>query len=636
MKAGVGLLCHLGHFMSTLTSSRHSAQNATPEMQSRVNSVRERAMHELLPNAMLFSMVCTLGTSLVLQHRVHHPGLEMWMVARMLLGSARFAYSAWFLLGGWEGKRTGSSLFVYRLLTALDGLSWSALGWGLTPLSQLEVAVVTISVIIGVATLGTFILHVDFPSLGGFVAAILLPNIAYTAFRGDDLGYYCAAALLGTLVILLSEGRRSYMRVKELLFLRFQSEQVAQIRDEALQQAKALGEAKSRFVATMSHEMRTPLHGILGLARQLRAKERDALSLHQLDLIKGSGEHLVNVINDVLDFSSIEAGRLPIHVQPFHLRTLLQELADTSRVNANERGLQLVATLDVPAGLEVLGDPVRIRQVLHNLLGNAIKFTLQGQVQLSARHEPATGLLSVQVRDTGVGIAAHEVARVFEAFHQAEGTYQRRFGGTGLGLTISRDLCRAMGGELHCVSELGKGSVFSFTLALPAQQDVPAPFRQQAEPAATEEGKGLKRLFAEDEPAPRVLLVEDNPVNAMIAEAELRIMGVQVILVDNGQDAVDWLAAREADLVLMDCEMPGMDGFEATRLIREHERQCGQAPVRIVALTANGQDVYAQRCLSVGMNDHLAKPFKPSDLARMLKRHLRGASQKRREVGASS
>ncbi|MBI3382187.1 MAG: response regulator [Aquabacterium sp.] len=607
--------------MSLLTSSFNSDQNpASPEMAARVNSARERAMHELLPNAMLFSLICTLGTALVLQSRVQHPGLETWMVARMLMSCARFGYSAWFLMRA--PRRTGSSLLVYRGLTAADGLTWSALVWGLTPLDHLEIAVVTISVVIGVATLGTFILHVDLPSVTGFVTTIMLPNIGFVLARGDDLGTYCAAAFVGTWVILLNEGRRSNLRIKELLTLRFQSEQVAQIRDEALQQAKSLSEAKSRFVATMSHEMRTPLHGILGLTRQLRAKAQDTQSLRQLDLIKGSGEHLVNVINDILDFSSIEAGKLPIHAQPFNLRTLLQEMVETSKVSAHDKGLSLFTSIEMAHDVDAIGDPVRIRQVLHNLLGNAIKFTPRGHVRLSARHDVLTGVLTVQVSDTGVGIPAADVARVFEAFHQAEGTYQRRFGGTGLGLTISRDLCRAMGGELLCVSELGKGSVFSFTLPLPVHHAAPA---AQVAPSVRVHGEHAAPHALGLEGPPHVLLVEDNPVNAMIAEAELRALGVKVSLLDNGQDAVDWLAHNRVDLVLMDCEMPVMDGFEATRRIREHERQCNQGPVGIIALTANGKEVVADRYRSAGMDDHLAKPYTPSDLARLLRRHLQGA-----------
>jgi signal transduction histidine kinase/ActR/RegA family two-component response regulator len=590
-------------------------------MAARVDRAREWAMHELLPNAMLFSMVCTLGTALVLQSRVQHPGLEWWMLARMLLGSARYAFSAWFLLRG--GHRTGVSLTTARCLTALDGLSWSALIWGLTPLDHLEVAVVTISVTIGVATLGTFILHVDWPSLAGFVSAMLLPNAVYVVQRQDDLAYYCAVALVGAWVILLTEGRRSNRRVKELLALRFQSEQMAEVREAALEHAKALSEAKSRFVATMSHEMRTPLHGILGLTRQLRAREIDPQRQRQLDLIKGSGEHLVSVINDVLDFSSIEAGKLPIQPQAFNLRTLMQEMAETTRVNAQDKGLQLHVVLDVPPDRDVIGDPVRIRQVLHNLLGNAIKFTLHGFVRLHVRHDARAGELQVYVQDSGVGIPAADVSRIFDAFHQAEGTYQRRFGGTGLGLTISRDLCRAMGGELTCDSEIGKGSVFRFRLPLPAVQPMTAGPHTDTPAAASPAPADLPEWGRDGRPAPHVLLVEDNSVNAMIAEAELRAMGVEVSLVDSGAAAVAWMAQGQADLVLMDCEMPGMDGFEATRRIREAEARAQRPPVSIIALTANGQEVYGDRCRLAGMNGHLAKPFSPSDLARVLRHHLR-------------
>lgn len=597
--------------------SDQAIQASCPELVSRVAQARIRAMHEMLPASIVFGLITALAVAVVLRDRVPHALLAAWLGARLLASVARFLHSSWFLRSDQTGRDQAASLFAYRALACVDGLCWGMLGWMLTPVLRLDIAIVTIGVLIGVAALGTFMLQIDLPSAGLFIVPLLLPNSIYPLLRQDDLGVFCAVSVFGLMVLLLAEARRSNLRIMELLTLRFQSEQVTQVQAEALKQAQALSETRSRFVATMSHEMRTPLHGMLGLVRLLRQREQDLQAGHQLDLIRGSGEHLVNVINDILDFSRMEEGGLPLHHQPFDLRALLREVAETSNVNACEKGLSLTVQIDMTHDSEVTGDPVRVRQVLHNLLGNAIKFTPQGFVSLHARHDANSGLACIEVRDSGIGIPPQEQDRIFEAFHQAEGTYQRRFGGTGLGLTISRDLCRAMGGDLVCQSEAGQGSVFTFTLPLPAHH-------RQAEARSTP--SPVRHSLATDM-APHVLLVDDNPVNALVAEAELHNMGIKVTVITNGRDAVDWLAHQRADLVLMDCEMPEMDGFEATRQIRERERQLGERPVSIVALTANGRDTCAERCQGAGMNDHLCKPFRPVDLARTLARYLRTTPQ---------
>jgi len=582
-----------------------------PELLLTINQTRARALHEMLPVSMTVGLLAAFGAGFVLRTRVPVDLLVAWLAVRVLVNVIRLSHS-YLTLKGRLGP-VESTFWAYRGLSLMDGVAWGALGWGLTPMMNLEVAVVTICMLIGVAALGIFMLHVDRLSASAFIVPIMLPNAFYGLMRRDDLGVFCCVAILGLMALLLLEARRSSNRLFEYLRLRFQSEQVSQDRAEALRQAEQLAETKSRFVATMSHEMRTPLHGMLGLVRILRQRERDPQALHQLDLIRGSGDHLVSVINDILDFSRMEAGSLPLHQQPFNLYNLFAEVAETSNVTATEKGLSLEMRLDMPRGVEVMGDPLRLRQVLHNLLGNAIKFTPEGFVRLHAWRDTESGDVRVAVEDSGIGIPPEEQSRIFEAFHQAEGTYQRRFGGTGLGLTISRELARVMGGSLACRSQVGEGSVFTLSLPLPVI----------ATPSTARTSEDVKAFWMESpEHVPHVLLVEDNPVNAIVAEAELQNLGIQVTVLRDGQQAVQWLESQPVDLVLMDCEMPGMDGFEATRRIRDRESATGRSPVCIVALTANGWDAYARRCLEVGMNDHLAKPFRPEDLARTIGRHL--------------
>jgi CheY-like chemotaxis protein len=354
----------------------------------------------------------------------------------------------------------------------------------------------------------------------------------------------------------------------------------------------------------------------------VRHESRDPQLARHLGLIQSSGEHLMSVINDVLDYSKLEAGKLPVHRVPFPLHDMLTELVDTYQPACRDKGLQFEAMLEIAADEWVDGDATRLRQILHNLVSNAVKFTARGHVSLRAWRPDAGDAVVFEVRDSGIGIAPQDLPRVFDAFYQAEAASDRRYGGTGLGLTISRDLCRAMGGQLRCDSKMGQGTVFICQLPLPRAMS------RQADGGArtAERARRADRGFAFDLSVlvePHVLLVEDNPVNALVAQAELGRLGVRVTMVDNGPDALGVLERELVDLVLMDCEMPGMDGIETTRRIREAERAQRRPAVTIVALTASGRDVYIERCVPAGMNGYLLKPFKSEELADIVTRHVR-------------
>ncbi|MEY4764530.1 MAG: hypothetical protein RI907_1203 [Pseudomonadota bacterium] len=586
------------------------------EVAARVKAAQLRALHELIPVAMATSIVATVALYVILRTRVDVTDLQAWAVLRVLIASARMAVSVLVLRGAWLNEV--SSTRALMTLTVIDGISWGAMGWWLTPVTRLDVAVVTLSVGIGVGSMGVMGTYMYRPAALAFVAPNLLPNAIYSLNRHDDLGVFSCLALAGLTLIWLDESVRSNRRTRELLRLRFESEESELAKSQALRQARELAETRSRFVAIMSHEMRTPLHGILGLMRLVREDTTHPRSARHLELMQGSGEHLLNVINEVLEYSKLETTGLPVHAQAFRLDALLDDLVDTMRVTCEDKGLALQLDSTLPPDAWVHGDATRIRQVLSNLLGNAVKFTKQGGVTIRATRSAETGLVRLAVRDTGVGIPEHELERVFEPFHQAEGTYQRRFGGTGLGLTISRELCVAMGGSLTCTSQEGQGSEFVCELPLPAlQPSGPAPsVVSLSQPAApTKVGRpGLTH---------HVLLVDDNPVNTLVAEAELRRLGMQVTSVDSGAAALAWLSRQRPDLILMDCEMPEMDGIEATRQIRAAERQEGRSAVPIVALTANGLDTFNERCVPAGMNDFLSKPFEREDLCSVLKRQLK-------------
>ncbi len=605
-----------------------------PELAKRVHELHRKALYEKLPYTMSFGLVAAMGVAWVLWDTTSsNLWLAWWLVARTLVAGTRLIHGV--LQNRPSRRAKAHSYWSYRSLAFADAVAWSALGWALTPLDALQVAIVSINVLLAVAALGVFMLYVDFLTAALFISPILVPNAFYALMRGDRLAVFACLAVLGFWGTLLMEAHRSHRRLMELLKLRVQSEQAVAAKAEALRQAEAHAEAKSRFLATMSHEMRTPMHGILGLVRLIRQRELHTETQRQLSLVEGSGEHLVRVINDVLDFSRLEAGRLPIHRQAFDLESLLHEVVGTSQVLAQDKGLQLSLHYVAPqlpspgasarATTFVMGDPVRLRQVLHNLIGNAIKFTAHGQVILRAAPSEHPGdHIVLAVEDTGVGIPLAEQAHIFEAFQQAQATHQRRLGGTGLGLTISRELCRAMGGQLQLRSTVGQGSTFTVSLPLPvvATEATPAPAQEQR-PARPPSAPALEDTESVPPPQAHVLLVEDNLVNAIVAEAELTHLGLQVETLRSGREAVNWLREHHTDLVFMDGDLPELDGIAATRLVRDHEAAHHQPRVPIVALSANGSTDFVDRCLAAGMDDHLAKPFRAGDLARVLARHLR-------------
>ena len=611
--------------MSRFNTTDRPKDNTNPKVEDEMMQL----VMEYSYSSTIVSYLFSFAVMLLLWEEIPRHWLWAWFAGMTLIFLARLGTVVLYKQQP-DLPNASNRITRYATATTANGLGW---GTGILMLfhSGSEIyQLLSMLMLAGIATVAALVLA---PMIGLFylyISLLVTPVLTYLLVQNEEVfGFLSLGVILFTGALLII-ARKVYATMGSFLRCQISNEKIIHFLSEARLESEDLNESllletehhrktarqlmkakdeaetanrvKSEFLANMSHEIRTPMNGILGALELLNQSNLQAQEQRLVSAAHQSAEALLELLNDVLDFSKIEAGKLELESLPIDLRQIADQILSLLALRAKEKGLELNSEIEETLPQWLLGDSVRIRQILTNLLSNAIKFTESGKVKLKIRalsRQHTQLRLRIEVIDTGIGINTAASKKLFSKFTQADGSTSRKFGGTGLGLAIVRRLVRLMDGELGVESEPGKGSCFWL--------EIPTEITKAPEHATPNESQSSHNQ-APQKLQGLVLIVEDNPVNQMITGAMLEKMGLEYTVANNGEEALELFTKQRFDIVLMDCQMPGIDGFEATRRIREIERSNSLAATPVIALTANTLEGDHSECLLAGMDDYVPKP----------------------------
>lgn len=568
-----------------------------------------------------------------------HQVLGAWlsMMAVLFIFRVSVTYFSWYKP---ENKKNSTEILRrwYLLAVLITGAGWGITSVLMFPYTQTEQVALSF-LLAGVAASGIALSHVAWVYYG-YVGLALIPLMLRLFYIGGEI-YYALCALTGLFlsVMIMTAYKMHALSSKELNLsfenvelisdlqstqknlesvnyeLKDEIEHVKKIEIElkkAKDKAEQLSDVKSTFLAKMSHEIRTPMNGVVGTLQLLELTELEDKQKFYVKTASSSAASLMSILNDIMDISKIEAGKLHLEKIPFDIKRLVSDVITLNYISADQKQNTLHYEIDEHCPEMVSGDPTRLRQILVNLVSNAIKFTKRGSVKvrvhvLSENNNRVE--IEIGVSDTGIGMSEEIQKKIFGTFIQADESTTRKYGGTGLGLAIVKQLVEIMGGRYGVESELNKGSLI--WVSLPFETTA-----EKAEPVGKSQKLNIVKLSG------TVLLVEDNPVNQVVATKMLDHMGLDVVIASDGEEALEYYANEPFNLVLMDCQMPVMDGFVATKKIRDFEKNNKMKPVPIIAMTANVMQGDKENCLDAGMDDYLGKPVTIAQLEEKLQRWI--------------